>query len=576
MCSRKYKQSTHSTPLVIIMPSKSWVWEHATKYGSTKRKNGEEKINGTEPVDRIYAVCKHCTTHVEIECADSSTGLLTRHLKELHGISDQRNKRRKTSPPSASGSSSGSSAEENAFMRLPATERLAIIWSRSGLAFRLIDDPFFRMHFKKCIPNEVTRHGLANSTIRVGEKWKKELFRNLKNHYVALSLDGYTNASGDKVVNFIVRSRENDYYLSSETIGDKSTDTLKQILLDTINELRKHDIFVTSLVGDNENAVQSAIDAIVAMKPNILGVRCASHTIQLLLKEVEAKIDVVKESIRDMNQILDLHRSSEFRKRLKLQFIENQTPVKLIRPVVTRWSSNIDSMGRILRLRTQINNLLNWPEEKWERISQVHCFLEPFRRATDEMQMKEANIFTIHGCLSKLKQHIDRSDLIFRKKAQALYASRFVSGKFSTRAMHVAEWLSPSLDFAALTKTKQKECFHELTEFVSQAVAERQSKITVENISRDIRDWLYRPVASDGTEIDNSEYWLKNVASFGTVGLAAHKLLTVPPSEASVERSFSQQKIIHSHIRSLLKTDKVEAMMMIRYNCNLFLPLQDV
>ena len=189
MYSRKSKQTTHSTPLVVIMPSKSWVWDHAIKYGSTGRKKGEGGNGETETAGRIYAVCKHCTSRVEIECANSSTGLLTRHLKDLHGISDQRNKRRRTSPPSAYGSGSGSSAEENAFMRLPATERLTIIWSRSGLAFRLIDDPFFRMHFKKCIPNEVTRHGLANSTIRVGEKWKEELFRNLKNHYVALSLD---------------------------------------------------------------------------------------------------------------------------------------------------------------------------------------------------------------------------------------------------------------------------------------------------------------------------------------------------------------------------------------------------
>lgn len=63
-------------------------------------------------------------------------------------------------------------------------------------------------------------------------------------------------------------------------------------------------------------------------------------------------------------------------------------------------------------------------------------------------------------------------------------------------------------------------------------------------------------------------YWLARADGNGPVELArvALAVLAVNPSEAAVERTFSQQRIVHSRLRSRLVDRLVEAQMMIRCN----------
>ena len=63
-------------------------------------------------------------------------------------------------------------------------------------------------------------------------------------------------------------------------------------------------------------------------------------------------------------------------------------------------------------------------------------------------------------------------------------------------------------------------------------------------------------------------YWIERLSIKETELLASVELplLAINPSEASVERSFSQQKLIHSSLRNRLGNDIIEAQMFIKMN----------
>src|ERR1700730_13909013 len=56
-------------------------------------------------------------------------------------------------------------------------------------------------------------------------------------------------------------------------------------------------------------------------------------------------------------------------------------------------------------------------------------------------------------------------------------------------------------------------------------------------------------------------YWIERLKLLASVALP---LLAINPSEASVERSFSQQKLTHSALRNRLGIDIIEAQMFIK------------
>jgi hypothetical protein len=67
-------------------------------------------------------------------------------------------------------------------------------------------------------------------------------------------------------------------------------------------------------------------------------------------------------------------------------------------------------------------------------------------------------------------------------------------------------------------------------------------------------------------EINWRVFWLKMKEYAPELGSVAICLLSLGISEACAERSFSIQKLTHSHIRNRLNEDIVEAEMIIRYN----------
>jgi hypothetical protein len=61
-------------------------------------------------------------------------------------------------------------------------------------------------------------------------------------------------------------------------------------------------------------------------------------------------------------------------------------------------------------------------------------------------------------------------------------------------------------------------------------------------------------------------WWSLNKEKYKHLYFIAHTLLSLAPTEAAVERSFSKQKFIHSDRRNRAGDDLIEAQMMIAFN----------
>ena len=63
-------------------------------------------------------------------------------------------------------------------------------------------------------------------------------------------------------------------------------------------------------------------------------------------------------------------------------------------------------------------------------------------------------------------------------------------------------------------------------------------------------------------------YWMKryNRTTHDEMSVIALAMLNINPSEASVERSFSKQKFIHTPLRNSLHKETIESLMFIKVN----------
>jgi hypothetical protein len=72
----------------------------------------------------------------------------------------------------------------------------------------------------------------------------------------------------------------------------------------------------------------------------------------------------------------------------------------------------------------------------------------------------------------------------------------------------------------------------------------------------------------ENTSSDIMNYWLDRTEYKETyeLALAAIGLMSINPSEAAVERSFSAMKLIHNNLRNRLSSESVIATMFIKIN----------
>lgn len=425
---------------------------------------------------------------------------------------------------------------------------------------------------------------------------------------ITLAVDGWTNVRHDKITNVLPLCASNAFYWTSivNSLDASTAEWLLTPMKQTINDLIvKHQLLIVAIVLDNESVNLCLYDKLKLHFPFLIHVPCAAHTLQLAVHKIIA-LDVFSSVITTMNNILTAFKISKD-KRLQLkrlqQMRENSKTYSLIKPCDTRWSSSLHAATRMFKLKPHISFIMtSITVEFWTGLECLIECLQPFQKATDILQRDKATVFDVYlqfECLLSYLNDIKPSHILFSSKTKALeivrkywrkhvkldlilsvamlsfdttYAQNFSADEITSAQDWLISFGVSYLRYYGLVEEESDAALQvNLTllfaSFVGRSgvFSSMQSKIDMFK-GKVLEENAKKSSPEQYAYFDAKEVWhlFKNTASqLYDVAIA---LLSIVPSEAAVERSFSMQGLIHSKLKNRMKDRRVERELFIKFN----------
>jgi len=354
--------------------------------------------------------------------------------------------------------------------------------------------------------------------------------------------------------------------------------------------------------------------------PFLLHIPCAAHTIQLCVKHA-MKIDAVAQVV---NAQLALLFAFKHNKDLRVKLKEQQ---KLLRPhqqelglvgvCDTRWNSILDSAQRLLLLETCIKpftsliiqQLAKEPGRSrnasftfddatfWHPLKTVVDFLIPYQLATDMVQSDSSSLCDVHHNFSLLIEKANalaiphpfagiKEELLKIIRNQwtshvslhpIIICSLFSFDKLYARfdpmdQQKAMEWFFvwgvrflsyyslSSLDEAGikLALKDQYAAFNSTTGLF----ANTATYYNLDQRHPQMLNWADR----HQRHLDVLSTWRLQERTTPELAICALSLLSICPTEAAVERSFSRQGLVHSNLRNRSSDKSVQMQMLHSFN----------
>jgi Protein of unknown function (DUF 659)/hAT family C-terminal dimerisation region len=316
-------------------------------------------------------------------------------------------------------------------------------------------------------------------------------------------------------------------------------------------------------------------------------------------------------SVSEPNPTQEEHTTYSLRKR---------TAYTLLRPVDTRWSSSLIAAKRILKLKTDIDYVARIYEcsdiyergikdHLWEKLSNLILVLEPFKIATDILQADSSNLFTIYGCFHRLLSSIETASLTnldfdfssikdivinyWRKhiNLEATIMSAILSMEKSHESVftedeigNAKKWfITFCVDYLSKYNTTATGSGFD-TDILSGKIIVQYGKFrgcmppfdnihdliaktSTSNLNPKSRTvFTHGNTQSPSSTFDPKIIWNYYIDEARELSTCAIAILSLPSSEAAVERSFSKQGITHRKSRNRLSAEQIETEMTINYN----------
>jgi hypothetical protein len=282
--------------------------------------------------------------------------------------------------------------------------------------------------------------------------------------------------------------------------------------------------------------------------------------------------------------------------------------LSLRRPNDTRWSSSLLAAERILQLKPFIikvatrycKKIIEEDEKKnlWNKLHVLTNMLDPFRKATDVLQSDSSTLYTVYLefakvllTIQKFPVDIVQVDVKAVKEIIISYWKKHIninavimSAKLSFDSCY--EHIFDSHDESVLTKSK--DWFMDfgvkyLMYYRKQNDTRTRDEIYLKLMKQYGDLLLMSPPFSkyskfinnikEGIKSKETESQVDAMQLWGFVGdevpelaQCAIAILTLPASEAAVERSFSQQGTVHRPVRNRMSSKLIECEMRIKFN----------
>jgi len=467
------------------------------------------------------------------------------------------------------------------------------------------------------------RRRIIQSELDLVQSIKQSVNETLKSsaYPLTLAFDGWQNTNHLHVQNIVAQSSSACVFLKSDLSRERATaENLFAFIEPVLDDLIRQKIQVGGIVADNAS-VNGKIARLIQFKyPWILPLPCASHTLQLCivrLFEQDAVAEGIKATVRDVVKAISNSnvRLTEFLR------VQGDRAVHLVKPQKTRWSSYHRACATVLLQRPFVELALRRMGQDaehpvlakltasfWNDLSDLVGFLEPFSFASNVIQSDQASLLDVHIQFSTLYSHSVSAPLSLTHGASIMQQAMRQHWRKNVKqeaVYMVAQFTYEPTDnnlFADVVKMDAPDWFvgwgaqlwlhHESlkatepSSLMQQDQAEHlvqiQETIRLQYSSFLLNEFPYnrtrtqiesnRPSESrqnvQFVPFDAFTPWLrlKDLSTGKELIHAVITLLALNCSEASVERSFSQQKLTHSLLMNRKLPATVERQMFIKSN----------
>lgn len=472
----------------------------------------------------------------------------------------------------------------------------ALMFAGNSLPYSLIENQCF-INFINFLNADykITKSKLKEFILSEGEQVNKNVTNmlSINKQPITVAFDGWTNVRSNKVTNILlICSGKIYYYTSVENKTCQNTSNyLIKILDEKINFLLKSGLRLTSITTDNENVMKMTRQELNKKYPILIIIPCSAHIIQLCFKSLQ-KIEAIKNIIDEILEIIYIIRNN---KKYKLKLSELQVndgikdSLKLKYPSEIRWTSLIMSIERFIFLKKYINMLeeiIPKPKKFWNSVDEIYTLLKPFKKAINNIQADNASLYSVWINFNEIINYykIEYKSKIFKKNLltivelieekwnkhiniELIETIRLLNleqnFKYNGETMDfIINWGNLYLKTYGLVK-KDNNGLDDVIEIQLNEFVSRQNEFI--NINSD-NEQLKEKYKKQEKKYDIKALWYTYIPTHYELANIAIAILSICPSEACVERSFSIQSDVHTLKRNKLLGEYIEAEMNIKMN----------
>lgn len=383
------------------------------------------------------------------------------------------------------------------------------------------------------------------------------------------------------------------YYIKSITQkdADASAESVAASMTSVMNMLMEGDnnFKVIAVACDNAPVNPATYRLLTHSYDWLIHIPCTAHTIQIVVNKGLFKTAQIEPIIIQIHSITSQFLASKTARQALLKLAINEkkmTKNKILRIVPTRWSATLIACQRILYLFDEIAYVMkkeNMSDQIGDafkhQLTSLIPILKPFKNATDMIQSDKVTLIAVHKAnqymKSEMKKLTEEKHVFTRaiektmEKLDEQWACN--TNEYATRAVvylsaidgavaepDVMEWII-KLGAKYILAFNLSE--HDNIDAIEADIQSQLNMFNTRTAPFDTSDTVMKR-----TKGDPREYWNFYLGTKYALVNFAIALLSICPTEASAERSFSVQDMIHRPYRNRMLEELIEAEMMIKFN----------
>ncbi|XP_041980965.1 uncharacterized protein LOC121734420 [Aricia agestis] len=464
----------------------------------------------------------------------------------------------------------------------------------TGTPFNLLESSFWQKAIAALNPTYTVPSRNSISTSLLDSEYERVRKGTLeiinRAEALVLVMDGWTDINGKGTVKFIVTTPKPFFYKSVYPGSNRENAvylfTQMKALIDEIGPSK----FV-AVVTDNTITMKATWRMVEAEYEHIFAVGCASHTLNLLLRDI-VKIQKIKDCIDIVTKIIKYIKKRHveltyFEKIQTEKYGNNKKTLKLTGQ--TRSGGNyITMMESLLCNREALKATVTCQEinfdreltqhilteDLWISVNALHNILKPIFVATTNLESNEALLSQVPEMFEYIRENVYNAlstcELIDNEVERLIIELIGNKQHLVEKPIHyAANILDPKFMGLKLTPAKVakgQEFIHRYAEIQHK----NAGKVMANLAEYRSRSGFYSQVgiwaASDQVE---ARTWWKGLCDCQILASIAIQLLSIPPSSAASERNWSLFGNTSTCPRNIITTDRLQKLITVRSNIRL-------